>query len=186
MIRIIRGEEPLRSRCRDPKCQCALPTPAEHRRAFCARGCYDRFHRTRCRVCGEPSPNGRLHAKQCSYAHRQNPQLYAYKKLQKLSDGLGEPKRAADERNPYKTGIKIREKSWEPTLSADSFWLATLPMHPNDRARVNRSNNPELIRCETSWNSPPVSFGPDAKPLNLIGGYRFPAAPTLEPATEQA
>src|SRR6476469_9109849 len=39
-----------RLRCRDRRCQCALPEPAEHRQAFCARGCYTHFYRTRCKV----------------------------------------------------------------------------------------------------------------------------------------
>jgi hypothetical protein len=161
----------LRSRCRDPKCLSTLPEPTEPRRAFCARGCYDRFHRTRCRVCSEPSPNGRLHARSCSYAHRQNPQLYAYQKLQKPSDGGLSPKRRSDERNPYKTGIKTRARSRGPTLSDDSFWLATLPLHPIDAARVKNANDPARIRLETAWGRPKVVFGPDQPPLDIIGGH---------------
>jgi hypothetical protein len=172
--------EALRSRCRDPKCLCALPEPTEHRRAFCARGCYDRFHRTRCRVCSEPSINGRLHAKKCSYAHRQNPELYAYRKPQKLSDGALVPNRRSDERNPYKSGIKTRPRSWGPTLSDDEFWLASLPMHKTDLATVRNYNNPDRIWRETAWCRPKVFFRPGSVPLNIIGGYRFSGAPDLE------
>ncbi len=143
--------EPLRIRCRDPKCGCALPVPAEFRRAFCTRGCFDHFHRTRCKVCSEPSPNGRLHARKCAYAHRQNPGLYAYQRLRKPSDGGMEPKRRCDERNPYKSGIKTRARSWGPTLSDDGFWLATLPLHPIDAARLRQANDPERLRQETAW-----------------------------------
>jgi hypothetical protein len=130
----------LRTRCRDPKCRGALPAPTgDLRRTFCCRGCYERFHRTRCRVCAEPSPNGRLHVRKCSYAHKQNPDLYAYKKLLNSSNGGLSPKRPRDERNPIKTGIKTRTRSWGPTLTDDQFWLATLPNHDAPRvARINR------------------------------------------------
>jgi hypothetical protein len=172
--------ERLRSRCRNPKCLCVLPQPTEPRRAFCARGCDTAFYRTRCRVCAEPSPNGRLHAKSCSYAHRQNPSIYAYQKLQKPSDGGLSPKRRCDERNPYKTGIKTRARSWGPTLSDEGSWLATLPLHPIDAARVKAANDPERVRRETAWGRPKVYFGPDQPPLNVTGGYRFPGSPEIE------
>jgi hypothetical protein len=165
----------LRSRCRDPKCQCALPLPAEERRAFCARGCYDRFYRTRCKVCAEPSANGRLHAKSCAYAHRQNPELFAYKKLQNPSDGALSPKRISAERNPYKTGIKTRGRTWGPVLSDDDYWLASLPLHTMDAANLKRGS--VRAKLEPTMGKPKVLFGPDDPPLNLIGGFRFPNAP---------
>jgi hypothetical protein len=172
--------EPLRVRCRDPKCLCALPVPAEERRAFCARGCYDRFYRTRCRVCGELSPRGKLHARKCAYAHRQNPGLYAYRKLQNPADGRLSPERTRDERNPYKTAIKTRARTWGPALSTTEYWLGSLPLHPIDAARVRQANDPRWIWRETAWCRPKVLFGPDMPPLNLVGGYRFPGAPTVD------
>jgi hypothetical protein len=143
--------EALLSRCRDPKCRSALSQPTESRRAFCARGCYDRFHRTRCRVCSEPSPNGRLHAKSCSYAHKQNPDLYAFKAVKNARMGDCRQNAHGPSRNPYKTGIKTREKSRGPTLSDDSLWLATLPLHPIDAvwARAAKALN-DWPRVHTS------------------------------------
>src|SRR5262245_1114526 len=41
-----------RKRCRNPLCRSKLPTPVENEHhAFCTRGCYESFYRTRCRVC---------------------------------------------------------------------------------------------------------------------------------------
>ena len=41
-----------RKRCRNPRCRSKLPTPVENEHhAFCTRGCYESFYRTRCRVC---------------------------------------------------------------------------------------------------------------------------------------
>jgi hypothetical protein len=145
-----------RIRCREPKCRGALPAPTDNlRRAFCCRGCYERFYRTRCRVCAEPSPNGRLHVRKCKYAHGQNPDFYAYQKLQKPSDGALSPKRPRDERNPYKTAIKTRARSWGPTLTDDQFWLATLPNHDATRvARINRGRWDELIEGSGHFAEP--------------------------------
>jgi hypothetical protein len=96
----------LRSRCR--RCQCVLPMPTEPRRAICCRGCHRQFYRTKCRVCDEPSPNGRLHASKCSYAHKQNPELYAFKPIQKPSDGGLSQNAVNGCRNPRKDGAVTR------------------------------------------------------------------------------
>jgi hypothetical protein len=45
----------LRYRCRNPRCRVKLPAPVSNtREAFCCRGCYDGFFRTRCQVCEDP------------------------------------------------------------------------------------------------------------------------------------
>jgi hypothetical protein len=165
----------LRTRCR--RCQYVLPVPSEHRQAFCCRGCHRQFFAAHCRVCDKPSPNGRLHAKGCSYAHRQNPELYAFKPIQKPSDVGLEPKRARDERNPYKTSLKARAKSWGPTLSDDEFWLAAIPLHSADKANARRAN--ARAGAEPALGRPKVIFGPDTPPLNILGGHRFPAGPAI-------
>jgi hypothetical protein len=42
----------LRHRCRNPRCKCKLPEPTSNpREAFCARGCYAGFYRSRCLIC---------------------------------------------------------------------------------------------------------------------------------------
>ena len=42
----------LRHYCRNPRCRSKLPAPvANEREAFCCRGCYSAFYRTRCRCC---------------------------------------------------------------------------------------------------------------------------------------
>jgi hypothetical protein len=168
--------EAARTKCREPRCRSALPVPTDNpRRAFCARSCYDRFHRTRCRVCAEPSPNGRLHARKCSHAHRQSPELYAYQKLQK-QDLRGSSQNAfRDERNPIKQGFQARAKCWGPALSDDAFWLASLPLDPDTKKQVARGNDPERNRRLTAWGRPKVLFGPGTPPRNVIGGYRFAA-----------
>jgi hypothetical protein len=182
--------EPLRTRCRDPKCRSSLPVAAEFRRAFCSRSCWERFHRTRCRVCGEESPNGRLHVKSCKYLHGQNPTLYAYKRLENptiRNDTKVEP---GTSRNPYKTGIKTRGGTWGPVLSDDEYWIASLPLHVSDAANLKRNNS--RARLEPAIGRPKVVFGPDDAPLNLIGGFRFsgsfsaPVTPASTPMPTQS
>jgi hypothetical protein len=41
--------------CRNPRCKMKMPHPVENdRSAFCCRGCYQQFYRTRCLICEEP------------------------------------------------------------------------------------------------------------------------------------
>jgi hypothetical protein len=46
---------PFRHRCRNPRCKLKLPAPVENEHhAFCCRGCYVSFYRSRCLVCEAP------------------------------------------------------------------------------------------------------------------------------------
>ena len=94
---------------------------------------------------------------------------------------MGDSAKNADRpsRNPYKSGIKTRARSWGPTLSDDDFWLATLPMHRTHLATNRRHNDPDHVWRETAWGKPKVFFGPDTPPLNITGGYWFPDAPDI-------
>jgi hypothetical protein len=79
-------------------------------------------------------------------------------------------------------GGKNREKSmasegpvWRviagSQLSPTALRLATLPLDPATEARVRRAN-------ARVWDEAAI-IGPKDAPINLIGGYRFPNAPTL-------
>jgi hypothetical protein len=47
-------KQELRHRCRNPRCKSKLPAPvANEREAFCTKGCYGAFYRSRCVVCEE-------------------------------------------------------------------------------------------------------------------------------------
>jgi hypothetical protein len=164
----------LRTRCRDPRCGCTLPAPVvEPRQAFCSRGCFEHFHRNRCRVCGQPSPNGRLHAKKCRYLHKLHSGLYAFKNPVMGRSSLSAP---GPSRNPINPGIKTRAKSWGPTLTDTEFRAATLPLAD----RADRANDPERLRLVTAWSKPKPIFGRNVPPLNVVGGYKFPDAPALD------
>lgn len=48
-------DDPPRQRCRNPRCRGKLKLPTYRPLdAFCCRGCFDQFYRSRCRVCERP------------------------------------------------------------------------------------------------------------------------------------
>jgi hypothetical protein len=48
-------KQSLRHYCRNPRCRMKLQAPVENEhRAFCCRGCFESFYRSRCLVCEEP------------------------------------------------------------------------------------------------------------------------------------
>jgi len=71
--------------CRNPRCRSKLPAPVEnHHHAFCARGCYESFYRSRCLVCEDPMQRRREgqqirsgHAK-CAAEYRKFPHAFAF------------------------------------------------------------------------------------------------------------
>jgi hypothetical protein len=72
----------MRHRCRNPRCRGKLETPAENAHdAFCCRGCYAGFYRTRCLVCEEsivrPASNQFLCGRRkCRNDFRRDPSRY--------------------------------------------------------------------------------------------------------------
>jgi hypothetical protein len=162
--------------------------PCRFRRMIAGRsaaaGCHRYFYKTRCKVCDRPSQNGRLCSGKCRYAFEQNRNLYTYQSLQMADNHQN---RSGDSNNPYRMGIKTRAKTWGPTLSDDSFWLATIPLHSADKANAKRAN--ARAELEPVLGKPKVLFGPATPSLNIIGGYRFPGALAVDlaaPANTEA
>ena len=51
---MVEFEQTERHYCRNPRCRMRLPAPVvNEREAFCTRGCYRAFYRTRCLICEE-------------------------------------------------------------------------------------------------------------------------------------
>jgi hypothetical protein len=49
----------LRTRCRNPRCMGKLPEPVDNpHAAFCTKGCWQQYHRSRCAVCEEKYERG--------------------------------------------------------------------------------------------------------------------------------
>src|ERR1700757_2071255 len=78
----------LRHYCRNPRCRMKLQAPVENEhRAFCCRGCFESFYRSRCLVCEQPmrrkTEQQRFksgHAV-CRAQYRRFPHVYAWQLL---------------------------------------------------------------------------------------------------------
>jgi hypothetical protein len=100
----------LRHRCRNPCCRSKLPAPVENEhRAFCTRGCYESFYRSRCRVCerdlrkdGKRGDAGRVYCRPpagCRREAKRWPEKYG------RAPWVGFPQ--TKQRNVDSTGLKI-------------------------------------------------------------------------------
>jgi hypothetical protein len=119
----------LRHRCRNPRCRCKLPEPTSiFRNAFCCRGCFTGFFRSRCLVCEQPferkqENQATCRQPKCRAALRREPAHF----LGKWGTGsgtLGEAEQALG--NPVNTGIKTAHKTGRAWHQ-----VAGLPMSPS-------------------------------------------------------
>jgi hypothetical protein len=155
----------VRHYCRNPRCRSKLTDPVENpREAFCCKGCYRGFYRSRCLMCertmDRKAPNQRLCSRRkCKNAYRTSGRFGRYFEAGKA---VGPQGVILDARNPIKPGISspleptIRWRIWGPKLTDQQLHLATLGWKPERR-------------------KPGKSI-----PVNLIGGYRFPGAPAIK------
>jgi hypothetical protein len=170
----------FRHYCRNPRCRVKLSAPAENpRRAFCTPTCLSGFYRSRCVVCERELPPGPANRRVCRRTSCRA-EVRRFLHLYALENPETAPATGNVER-PSKTSIKSLSKmpvrTWGPSLSERSLNLALLPLDPDTAARVARANDPARLRPITAWGRPPVIFGPNTPPLNLIGGHRFAGAP---------
>jgi hypothetical protein len=101
----------LRHHCRNPRCRLKLPVPVENEHhAFCCRGCYVSFYRSRCLVCEEPIRRknerqrfGSGH-KTCEQEYRRFPRVYDLPTREPLLDPV---RCTTGLRNAHSTGLKI-------------------------------------------------------------------------------
>jgi hypothetical protein len=115
----------LRHRCRNQHCRLKLPVPVENEHhAFCCRGCYDRFHHTRCRVCeadlrkqGRRGDAGRLYCrppKNCRSEAQRWPEKYDY--------GLRADFPTTNVRSAHSTGLKSAIRDDRPPFRCLAHW----------------------------------------------------------------
>jgi len=109
-------ETAMRSMCRNPRCRSKLPTPVSNPRdAFCTRGCYSSFYRTRCRVCEcaieQPKRGQRLvcNKPRCYAASRSREALGRYHPSGEVQINSKKPMKSG-----LKSGLKLdpRSISW--------------------------------------------------------------------------
>jgi hypothetical protein len=117
---------PLRHRCRNPRCRMKLPEPVENlHHAFCTRGCYESFYRSRCLVCEEPMRRkGRRQRfgsghKTCEQEYRRFPRVYDLPKRETLPDPVS---CGIDARSAHFTGLKIGIEGDRPRHRSLRHW----------------------------------------------------------------
>ena len=144
----------LRHYCRNSRCRTKLREPVENEHAaFCCRGCFEQFYRSRCAVCerdlsrdpmtGEAVKLGRKFCGQkCQREHRRFPRVYSV-----FASGSYTPsaEHRSDSKSAHSTGLKTRLRV------------------------VQGSGNPAVEH----------RIGPDDYPVNILGGHRWPDAPKL-------
>jgi hypothetical protein len=166
---------PLRHRCRNPRCHMKLMAPVENEHhAFCCRGCHNSFYLSRCLVCEDPMRRKTVQQKFGSGHARCRSE---YNRFRHIFDFPAHPTSCVGDRgrSAHFTGLKTdnrADRPWRkiagPELSPRSFALATLPLDRATTARIARANAKAVL------------IGPNDEPINLLGGYRFPKAPTLD------
>jgi hypothetical protein len=179
----------FRHRCRNVRCGAKLKTPTGNpHAAFCCRGRFDSFYRTRCRVCERPidhKTKRRLVCKrsECRHEFQRRPECFSGPTSS--GSGLGH----ISSRNPIKPGLKIGTKPGRPFrivagpgLTETSFRLATIPLDPQFATRLDRLHADYVThRRKAAWHARRAAqIKRRLPPVNVLGGYRFPGAPALD------
>ena len=169
----------VRHFCRNPRCRQKLAQPVESpRKAFCSRGCHASFYRSRCLVCERELERGPANRKLCKRASckaelRRFSHVYTF-------EGAPKPPSTENAQRPLRSPAKSGPETRGGSDRGSSLDLARLPLDRHTAARLARANDPARLRRETAWGHAeqlkPI-FGPDALPLNVVGGHQFPGAP---------
>jgi hypothetical protein len=174
MIPVVTTERTL---CRNPRCRSKLPAPVENpRSAFCVRGCFRQFYRSRCLVCERPMER-KTERKQLCGRPRCKSEFRALQQREMLGSYLLSTSAPNASGNPIKQGVSAPLKPGPryrivagPALSDRQLELATVGaaavLAQNRRTNARFSDEAALIKRDTP-------------PVNIIGGYRFPGAPRI-------
>jgi hypothetical protein len=140
--------------CRNLRCRSKLPAPVENEHhAFCTRGCYESFYRTRCRVCetdlrktGKRGDESRRYCRspnRCAREAQKWPEKYGFG-----ARGLLPPvKRTTNDSYIDSTGLKIGLKADRPCHRALRSWS----WHSDDLERELRdAAGTPLARIESN------------------------------------
>jgi hypothetical protein len=157
-------------RCRNPRCKTWLKEPVEHPRdAFCCASCESGFYRTHCRVCeralGETKRSARREL--CGKQKCVNEFRSDRKRAQLVSRYYPPP--LAVTSNPEKSLTKSTPKT---TIKSD-LGFAIGGDYDREILRANFRINAKF------WNDATL-IGPNDPPVNILGDYKFPAAPDID------
>jgi hypothetical protein len=149
----------LRHFCRNPLCRSKLKAPvANHREAFCARGCHTSFYRKRCLVCEREMPRNSGSQRTCYRADCKT----AWRQKTVVSHFLGPSSTPVEliPETPIKHGVSKADKcgrTWQVIageISPNTFHCAAVSDGPNCRwkggeyERVEAKNRAALIAAD--------------------------------------
>jgi hypothetical protein len=182
-------EVQVRHRCRNPRCGGKLKSPTDSRLdAFCCSSCFKSFFRSHCLVCERLIARKTERRQICDRPkcrHEIERHRERFSGGRYLASVLGHnalrSARLAGLKNSEKSGRAFRIVAG-PELSPTSLRLATLPLDPELAARLERAHagyveNRTKAKRRAARQALIKRHHP---PVNLLGGYRFLGAPTLD------
>jgi hypothetical protein len=190
--------ENLRRRCR--KCKGKLPTPASNEReAFCCRGCYEQFYRTRCRVCEcaieQPKVGGqRVICKRArcksDWEEKAGFGRFLASKKQKPGRYPLSDKTISESLDFIASKQRTEGRRWRtiagPALSPAALHAATISDGPDMEWRGGQyegveARNKDKLRKHFKAQAEKCLIQAHHAPIDVVGGYRFSGAPQLAP-----
>jgi hypothetical protein len=168
----------LRHRCRNPRCQAALAAPTFNRLdAFCCRGCFAGFFRSRCVVCEQLFNRKNERQRTC----RRPKCRSEFKRHRGLFGATGYPSGPVADiypKNPIESGLKSGtegDRPWRKIAGPDAAAINfRIRLDFELAARLRRTHAGVFARAGL-----PAVFQRDVPPLNVLGGYRFRDAPAI-------
>jgi hypothetical protein len=188
-----------RHRCRNVRCSAKLESAVTNPRdAFCCQGCFDTHYRGRCLVCERPIIRQTERQRLCK-RRRCRDEFYRHKELFLGARYLPSVLRHNASRSAHSTGLKIGTLGGRPfaqiagpQLTPASLRLASLPFDSDLAARLERTHRPyfEALKRSKQAAARQALIKRHHPPVNVLGGYHFPNAPTTDlsplPASEWA
>jgi hypothetical protein len=188
-----------RHRCRNVRCGAKLKSTATNPRdAFCCQGCFDAHYRGRCLVCERPIIRQTERQRLCKRRGCRD-EFYRHKELFLGARYLPSGLRHNASRSARFTGLKIGTLGGRPfaqiagpRLTPTSLRLASLPLDSDLAARLERMHRPyfEALKRSKQAAARQALIKRHHPPVNVLGGYHFPNAPTIDlsplPASEWA
>jgi hypothetical protein len=172
----------LRHRCRNPRCLGELVAPTFNRlEAFCCRGCFAAFFRSRCLVCEQILTRKNERQRTC----RRPKCRSEFKRYRAQFSGGRYPSGPVADISPrsaHSTGLKSGTKpgrAWRPIAgpAVPEINLQIL-LDPETAGRLKRDRAKLIDHLKrSSWAT---LIRPHYPPTNILGGYRFPGAPKID------
>ncbi|MBR0695215.1 hypothetical protein [Bradyrhizobium lablabi] len=177
----VKPPQVVRSRCRKLRCGSILKTPtADLRAAFCCAACERVHYATHCQVCdamiGKKSRRPSVcWRSQCRHELQRHPEKYRPRIGQNATKtvaathpaGVGHNAQENPAKSTSKTGLKTGRAC---RVIADP----TANLHPINLYDFAAKAAPRTGR------SGPVVFVRSTPPRNIIGGFKFPGAPSID------